>query len=383
MKTSYLFLLVVVALGWGAGCRKTVEVAIDCPPLSREATPVAVVKNLSGYIPNLSVQAKGNRAEFVMTGVYDPVAKAFIELKGSTQAGQNLWIDEDGSPRGMAVRELDGSTPVPVDIVFVVDVSGSMREESDSVASQMARFTNYLIDRKLDARFGVVGHFGDIRGALNLTTNTALNQFLSRPGNRGTSRTAGFGGPDASTLQSKAVGFHQNVLNNENSIVGLFYADQFFNWRAGASRVYIIFTDDVTHTNGNVTFNNSNFRRVWKPEQGTVHGVFSPDDRYWTGGAAPDTALFMRSPPYSYGPPLHRPWELAQFTGGTVKFVRSDCRDLSLLDLPVTQALTKSYRVEFCTTDPAKPHNLTLTLRLPNGTADGTRTYTALTYRPK
>jgi hypothetical protein len=369
-------------MGTLGACRKTVEVPVSCPSLGT-AVPQVRVNNLSNSIPNVSVEQAGTRASFIMTGVFDPVLKDFMDLQGSSQAGQNIWLEEDGQRRGVAVRQLEQTgRPLPVDIVFVIDNSGSMWQEADSIASQIVRFTNLLVSKNLDVKFGCIGQFGLINGALNLTDNASIAAYLNRPGIRGTARTIGFSGPDATTLQTKARNYQQNLASNENSIVGLFFANEHFNWRPDASRLYIIFTDAVTHTNGNAVFNNANFRRVWQAGQGTVHGVFSLDDTYWNG-SVPDTARFMRTPPYTYGRPWDRPWELVQATGGTMQFIRSDCRDLSLVNLPVTQALSNLYLVEFCTAvATAQEHSLKITLRQPDGTSDGSRTL-RLTYKPK
>ncbi len=380
MKAIFQFkstvLVIALALGLALSCRKTVEIPVNCPPNSRLAPPKPATNNLSGNFPNLAIQSVGNRASFVMTGIFDPQAKSFLELKGSARSDQNFWLEEDGNSRGVEVRELaNTSTTLPLDVVFIVDNSGSMSEESDSVASQMLRFTNFLLSKKLDARFGCVGQFGNVRGALNLNTMAALDKYLTGRGQRGTSRTVGFDGPDAVDLQTKAKTFHQTVTA-ENSIVAMFFADQHFAWRPGASRVYIVFTDDVTYPGSNATFNNINFQKSWKPDQGTAHVVFSLDNGYWKS-AVPDTAVRAR-----WSAAYNRPWELAQFTGGTVKVIHSDCRDLSLIDLPVTQALTSSYLVEFCSSDATKEHALRLTLRTANGASDGSRTY-RLTYKPK
>jgi uncharacterized protein YegL len=89
-----------------------------------------------------------------------------------------------------------------VDIVFVIDNSGSMGEEADKVAEKIKDFAAKLVASGVAAKFAVVGFNGGITGALDFTDVAGIETYLNR--DKGTMRTGGFEGPNADTLKDKA-----------------------------------------------------------------------------------------------------------------------------------------------------------------------------------
>jgi hypothetical protein len=149
-------------------------------------------------------QADGNprRVRVNLLGLVDPTTGGTIQL----EANKTVFVSEDGSreQKGLKVTQ-SAANALPVDLVFVIDNSGSMGEEADKVADKVKAFAAALAAKGIDARFGVVGIDGDVTGAVNLTSRDGLDDYLGR--SSGTSRTIGFGGDDASALEEAAKTF--------------------------------------------------------------------------------------------------------------------------------------------------------------------------------
>lgn len=338
--------------------------------------PNITLNNLATAIPAASFTSSNNIAKMVITGIKDPVTGNFINLQGTgTGANQTCWLQLDGTNKGILVTK--GSArlkSLAVDIAFIVDNSGSMGQEADSVAYQIVSWINYLQTNRPDLSLNVasVGFSvsGDINGALNFTTVQNLSSYLTtRVGYygqpvTGTYRTEGFAGPDSATLATNAYNF-QGQVYDENAIVGLKYGNQFLNWRAGANRVYIVFTDEPTQPNNDTNFCTENFKNTWG-NNGTVHVVFSEDTTYMT----------------SYWQPMQneRPWLLATYSGGTSLFVNSSASNLNLNQLPLTGALIETVTIEFSIPTTSKAtHDVKLFIK--NGTtSDGAREYKGVTF---
>ncbi len=293
-----------------------------------------------------------NVVEINISGLFNPeTGEPFVPVYG-----ENFFLFEDGEPRGLEITRVDVSNILQADVVFTVDNSGSMGGEADSVAAGIVAFAQLLEASGLDVKFGCVGYSGSANGAINFTTAEELESFLTmRDGNPvfGTSRTRGFGGPDADELHDVAVNYANGVWG-ENGVVGIRFADSMFNWRAGASRQYINFTDEPTQPS-NIEEWSSDFLCDLMAGKANIHTVFSADSTHysWTELSA------------------ERPWRLSECTGGTVAFVESDGSDLDLSSLPVVGSLTNSYLVEFITSNPDCDVFHTITIYVYDDDSDG------------
>lgn len=374
----FTFLFIVVLIG----CSKDENPVnnSDTSDIPSDPTNITVPEPVKNNIkPSAPVPTKDlnnpNRIKINLIGVVDPVTNQNINFI----ANQTLFVKEDGKVKGIKISNVGNGTTLNADLVFVVDNSGSMEEEADSVASKIITFVNYLTNRGINLRVGCVGYrYGDVNGAINLTDANSLKKYLtSRVGEyginvSGTSRTEGYSGSDSSKLYNEAQKFA--TVNEENGILGVCFADTFFTWRgSGAARVYINFTDEPVQNAGNKYWSAPGLKLRWKPEKGTIHTVFSLDSYYWNNNV-PDTANV-----YYWDNNDERPWELSWLSGGTIKFIHSDAADLDLTTLPVTGALASSALVEFITSDPAKQHTIEITIKNGN-TADGKTTFNNVTY---
>ena len=355
-------LIMMIALGLVfVGCDKDDDGGDE--PTNIPADPVNVTPptpQKNNVQPTASFSAQGERIQLNVQGLVDPTTQQPITLyyNSSNPASSNIFIQQNGITKGLLVTKVGSGTTLKADVVFTVDNSGSMGEEADVVAAGIVNFANALASSGLDVQFGCVGYDGSINGGVNITSATELSNFLNRSGYTGTSRTYGFGGSDATTLQTNA--YNHGYSYGENGAQACLFANQYFNWRAGASKVYINFTDEPTQPNSNGTYNTAQLCNTLGGIA-TVHTVFSEDTSY----------------SYNYwSDTRERPWRMSQCTGGTVKFVDPYATNLVLTDLPVVGALSNSYLVEYMKGS-STVQSWTVLIIVYTATADGSTTYTA------
>jgi hypothetical protein len=272
-----------------------------------------------------------------LTGIQDPNTGEWIDLYGTGLSKQNVWVEVDHSPEGILVTNLDENTStVKNDIAFIVDNSGSMSEEADAVAKGIINWASMLTNKGLDVKFAVVGYDvnGAVSGALNLTTVSTLNSYLSR--STGTQRTVGFAGSDASTLKSKASSY--TGVTDECGALAIKYANDVVNYRAGANRIYINFTDEPNQPNGKSIYSVEWFKSQsnWPVQNGTVHTVWSAGTPYSTYYSSYDKVNYCEDP-----------FKISDYTGGTKMSVKADASDLNLNQLTVSGAMTHAYTIRF------------------------------------
>lgn len=281
----------------------------------------------------------------------------WLKLYGTGSDEQNVWVEVDGQPKGIDVynhSDQEEGRSLKADIVFTVDNSGSMYEEADAVARDIESWAQLLVDNQLDARFGVVGYEGPITGAINLTDVTELKSFLNGNGT-GTSRTYHFGGSDASDLQSAAAEYAVGGWY-ECGAAAIRFANDKFNFRAGANRIYVNFTDEPNQPNGKSNFSVEFFKdqNNWQASNGTVHTVYS-DSQFENNN-------------WNY---REQPWLISEYTGGTKLFTNRSFTGVTLEDLPVTGAMENSYIIRFTNIDElldGKPHEVHITIISKDGT---------------
>jgi len=125
----------------------------------------------------------------------------------------------------------------------------------------------------------------------------------------------------------------------ECGVAALRLADENFNFRNGANRAYVNFTDEANYSKGKDEFNVTYVmhQENWPSTKGTIHSVISSDSTWYYL-----TGVCNENPKY-----YQRPWNMSDYTGGTTKFVRSDFSGVTLDDLPITGALENSYIIRF------------------------------------
>lgn len=311
------------------------EMAEKAPEFKGE--PNVNIPNFSTFIEDGS---NGRVMRMSLTGIQLP-NNEWMELYGTGDTRQNVWLEIDGQPKGIAV--INGTetqtrafniSKAQADVVFLVDNSGSMSEEANAVANEILSWSQTLAGT-MDVQFGCVGiDHSYINGAIDITSVENLSDYLNRDGLSGTARTRGY---VDTQLETSAQTY--NNAGGECGGIMLHFADQHFNFRPGANRIYIYFTDEPNQPGGNeewsvLTVNPESSYYVWNTSKGTIHTVFSdmnnflPDSYNWVDFVNEDPRLF------------------ATYTGGTLIETTGDF-NITLDELPVTGAITNSYIIRF------------------------------------
>ncbi len=318
-KYFYYFLMIIVL--FLMSCRTHEK--IDDSSNSIPSDPVGRVPEVSknNLTPVGTIFTVGlDRRRINLSGVI--INNFGIELYGTGMSSQNIWVEIDGLNKGILVKKVSSTNRLKADIVFCVDVSGSMNDAIvDSIVTTINVFANYIYRAGIDARFGGIGYVGDIRGAKFLTDDVAnfrswvqAKRFV-----------------DSST-QVLFPNFGASAMN-ENPVAAIRYADSLFNWRIDAQRVFIVFTDVPVKPNSRVEWSNTWVRNNLRGK-GVINVVFASDTSRYTNLWSTPNLTFQN------------PRELSTTTGGTYKIL-PDGTGLNLLFMPFVESLIYSHSVDF------------------------------------
>ncbi len=275
-------------------------------------------------------------------GLTENFKSAFVNLAPivNPQNGELLsylqpYIDEDGVTSGhIAVYEdsqqmditcqpLTGTPYAQLDIVFILDVTGSMSSTIEKVKDSTNALANFLAAKGLDLRFGVVPY-------TDKAPAEKYQPFLLEGDLAGLVQYVG-------TLKANGGGD-----GPENGLDAVMYAAQQLEWRPGAQKVMVLMTDAELHEKGD----------------GTPYSKFDKEEVF--GALLNNFVVHTVSSTSSDQPQIGKflnPRLLSCFTGGTsanlVTFVAADIQD-SLF----AKALAKSHYCIFNTKDPLGFHDL-------------------------
>ena len=381
MKKNHVFLLVCLFCCAISSCSKDDDdsgISATGIPNNSEAGPSPYVNPAESNvnIPNVGFaleEINGHKVvNMNMTGIFNRQTGEWLDLQGTSTAGQNIWLEIDGVPRSIktestATKSRATRAKALVDLVFLVDNSGSMSEEADLLAKEIESWSAKLATM-LDLKLGCVGYDdGYISGGMDLDTYENLSAFLNREGYSGTSRTKGFIGTNATQLTITAT-TGAYVTYGECGGAALHFADEHYSFRPGANRLYVNFTDEPNQPgNGKKMFSVESVasQEDWKVWQGTIHTVFSGSDYY-------DEDYEWRE---FY---KEKPWLMSDYTGGTAIIdAPSDFEGVTLEALPVTGALANSYNVKFHFTSDLSTglHTVKITILSPDKTVKAVREF--------
>ncbi len=344
--------------------------ATDIPDDSK-ASKNPEIADGNAYIPNIQYTTVNEDGTAVirldMTGIQNPNTGEWMRLAGTGDKDQNVWVEVDGKPKGITVyNTADGNNErVPkIDLVFLVDNSGSMNEEANTIARDIIKWSEQLEISGIDIRFGCVGYDGEINGAINLTSATMLSDYLNRY--TGTRRTVGFGGEDAEILKQNSGKYYLNNSWDECGVAALRMANDNFAFRSDANRIYVNFTDEANASYGKPDFSVEyvNDQTKWTTASGTIHTVFSNNKAYCGE---------------------EYPWLLSTYTGGTVIYTDSSFTGVSLSSLPVTGAMQNSYIIRFTNIKEfmdGQLHTIHITILSKDGTVRAERVFSVV-FKPE
>ena len=139
----------------------------------------------------------------------------------------DLIIFQDARPVAItSLENISTQNSIPVDIVFVIDQTGSMRQEVNEVKTNIAEFTQRLASRGIDYRLGLITFSDRVERRIELDED--VNKFISWIDGV----SIGGGGDD-----------------NENALEGLAEAAT-LKFRKSAQKIFILITDAMYHQKG-------------------------------------------------------------------------------------------------------------------------------------
>ena len=380
MKKQLFSLMIAAGLFSLASC--TVEdngstgvITVPGIPADTEADPNPTLPdapntNVANINYVVETASNGNKViRFDLTGIQSPENPTeWLRLYGTNTSEQNIWISIDDLPKGFTIENtIDSEEQVSaVDLVFLVDNSGSMGEEADAVAKEILDWSK-MLSKTLDMRFGCVGYDygGEVNGAINMCGINEIDAFLNRSGKYGIDRTMGFEGPDKDVLAKEYARYSTGTWSaDECGVSSLRYADDLFNFRKNTNRVYVNFTDEPNYPQGHEPMSTQWVKdpNNWPTTKGTIHTIYSSTYVNWT-----ERPLWEEYP-----------WNLSAYTGGTEIKTNSSFSGVSLSTLPITGALQNSYIIKFTNVESlfdGQPHKIKITILSPNGTVRAEKEY--------
>ena len=345
-------------------------IAADTEADPNPTLPDAPNTNVANINYTVETASNGNKViRFDLTGIQSPENPTeWLRLYGTNTSEQNIWISIDDLPKGFTIENtIDSEEQVSaVDLVFLVDNSGSMGEEADAVAKEILDWSK-MLSKTLDMRFGCVGYDynGEVNGAINMCGINEIDAFLNRSGKYGIYRTMGFEGPDKDVLAKEYARYSTGTWSaDECGVSSLRYADDLFNFRKNTNRVYVNFTDEPNYPQGHEPMSTQWVKdpNNWPTTKGTIHTVYSSTYVNWT-----ERPLWEEYP-----------WNLSAYTGGTEIKTNSSFSGVSLSTLPITGALQNSYIIKFTNVESlfdGQPHKIKITILSPNGTVRAEKEY--------
>lgn len=364
IKLLFVALLSVMCTSFMVSCNllnkdEEVIVSVEGIPQDEEAGETPVIDENTIVIPDFSCtlekdQASGfYKASVNLTGVSNG-GSGYLELKGTGENNQNVWLEFKKVPKGILVEQISSTVRVQNDIVFLVDNSGSMSQEANAIAETIQEWANELDAAGIDAQYACVGYndYGKISGAIDFTDASTLSVYLER--STGVNRTKGY---DTDALSEAAANTEYTTASGECGVVALRFANDQYSFREGSNRIYVNFTDEPNQTAGE---ENNSVEYVLTSDwtgKGTIHTVYSSTTCSTSG--------------YNEDPRL-----LSEYTGGSSMTVSSSFTDVTLSSLSVSDALLNSYLVSFTNIEEyigsSEEHEITIVIK--DGSVQSTKT---------
>ncbi len=320
-KTSVRLMLLFLSIVFFSSCRETPSDSElpEIPPDPSGSVPSLVRNNLvpSGNFSTVN----GERRKLNLLGVV--INNYSVDIKGTNDAGQNIWVEVDSVNKGILVNRVSRGNILSADVVFCVDVSGSMPAAAvDSIVNSISIFADVLYNYGIDLRFGGVGYVGDVRGYKNLTGDVANFKNWAR--------STKFEDPATQVLYPT---FGSSSLS-QNAVTAIKFADSAFSWRSGAQRIYILFTDAPISPSSQVNWANE-WVTANQKGKASVNVVFFGDTAKYTNQWYPPNLSNQH------------PKDLASATGGSFSLFSGTAGGLDISRLPITNALASSHSIEF------------------------------------
>ncbi len=301
----------------------------------------------------------GNDVDFVVTIDKSPylvpigapdhkrIKVSFINYEVPESVNEdNFMVFEDGKAQGFALFK-ESEVRSVVDIVFLIDVTGSMGKEIEGVKNSITNFLTYLKNSGLDVRVAIVP-FGDYAPADETTTDgieldprwldfsdtVQAQEYVDQ-------LTVGWGG-DAP----------------ENSYGAILYAWNNATWRSGSNRILILLTDAFSHYEGDDGYSEFEPKTTKDELTNKLKGYATLYMVASTYGDYLDTDADFSGE--------GDPREIAVETGGMVIYQSGD-EEVDLSSIGITDAILNTYVIIFESNSPGGTHEITVYYNSPSG----------------
>lgn len=276
---------------------------------------------------------------------YNHIRVSFLKYKPPKDiTADNFLVFEDGKAQGFTIEKIS-ELRNKVDIVFVVDVTGSMEEEIQGLKDSMVNFINDLKDSGLDAKVAVVP-FGDF---VPPDPDYYKDDISFDPPWSDISDLN-----DAEEYVNKLdVGYGND--GPENAYGAIMYAWDNVSWRSDSQRIFILLTDAFSHYKGDDDWYEST--NDFSPKF-TKDEVISALSGYATLYMVASTGYYFSSSDTDYS---HQgdPREIAIKTGGFVIY-QSGSEEVDLTSIGIVEAITSSYIITFESDSPVGMHTISV-----------------------
>lgn len=278
----------------------------------------------------------------------------------------NLLLFEDGKAQGFALLK-ETEARIGADIVFLVDVTGSMGTEIQGIKNSMTAFLNDLTAAGIDVKVGIVP-YGDYAP--------------SDPAHEGTTFVPAYLGlvdPDDAATYTQQLLAYGGGDGPENAYGAIMFAWNNMAWRPGSQRIFIMLTDAFSHYTGDqpVTIPwPSPPTNDFEPKY-TKTDVLSAILGYATFHIIASTGTYYSIGDTDFTHPGD-PREIADFTGGLIIY-QNPSGEPDLSGIGITEYILSSWLVFFETKSYDDPHNLDLYIELPD-TTQGQKHLTGVIY---
>jgi len=164
---------------------------------------------------------------------------------------------EDLTPGNNLYAEGIGAATLKLDLLFMIDDSGSMRDDIDRVKSSIVKISDYLSSERFDARFAFCKYVD--KGYSNQIDFTSDASYLEA-----NIETDVWGGMEP------AMNALMYAVNQDTG----FGQDFTFNWRNDVNRIILLCTDETsdqdtfTPTEVATYYNNNDYRLIYSAEDG-------------------------------------------------------------------------------------------------------------------
>jgi outer membrane protein OmpA-like peptidoglycan-associated protein len=204
---------------------------------SLSSNQIDTVQRAKDILKEAKVESSQREIEITVRSVdisHFPTIKIMIEAYNKlgdpldSLNADNLTVFENSTEkRVLKVEKIPAADNVPVDFVFIIDVTGSMQPQINSVKSNITSFARSLLKRGIDYRIGLILFSDDIEKVYNPTGN--VMDFLSW----------------INPVRAKGGGDEK-----ENALEAIEAACKQIQWRNEASRVTVLITDAPFHQVG-------------------------------------------------------------------------------------------------------------------------------------